>query len=305
VSDRDLHTMVMSSSTEVLLLLVLGATVNASFGASQVDPAALAADDVYSAEGGCAFNALQHSKGHVESLRKAELAQEVKGGQFPGLDDVLGKLTDAVSNVTDSVKDAVSDASESLNATDIVNSAAAQARETLANVTGKALEAIGGVNGTVNKMAKDLGIDVPPVVKSATDSFEDLEDKVNQQAYEISSRALDMAAQADDPKVRQKILDQISAVNQTVQGGIVQVDDAIEKAHAVFSEGLLPAATKLSKKMEGFPPAVAREVEQVVTGVTSRDLDGESGGTSKQDKSSSQSASSLGLLSMALLASSL
>ncbi|CAE8600656.1 unnamed protein product, partial [Polarella glacialis] len=274
-----------------------------------VDPAALAADDVYSAEGGCAFNALQHSKGHVESLRKAELAQEVKGGQFPGLDDVLGKLTDAVSNVTDSVKDAVSDASESLNATDIVNSAAAQARETLANVTGKALEAIGGVNGTVNKMAKDLGIDVSPVVKSATDSFEDLEDKVNQQAYEISSRALDMAAQADDPKVRQKILDQISAVNQTVQGGIVQVDDAIEKAedeaHAVFSEGLLPAATKLSKKMEGFPPAVAREVEQVVTGVTSRDLDGESGGTSKQDKSSSQSASSLGLLSMALLASSL
>mmetsp|Transcript_47173 Transcript_47173/g.76437 ORF Transcript_47173/g.76437 Transcript_47173/m.76437 type:complete len:291 (+) Transcript_47173:86-958(+) len=290
--------MVRSSSTEVLLLLVLGATVNASFGASQVDPAALAADDVYSAEGGCAFNALQHSKGHVESLRKAELAQEVKGGQFPGLDDVLGKLTDAVSNVTDSVKDAVSDASESLNATDIVNSAAAQARETLANVTGKALEAIGGVNGTVNKMAKDLGIDVPPVVKSATDSFEDLEDKVNQQAYEISSRALDMAAQADDPKVRQKILDQISAVNQTVQGGIVQVDDAIEKAED-------EVATKLSKKMEGFPPAVAREVEQVVTGVTSRDLDGESGGTSKQDKSSSQSASSLGLLSMALLASSL
>mmetsp|Transcript_54296 Transcript_54296/g.97877 ORF Transcript_54296/g.97877 Transcript_54296/m.97877 type:complete len:291 (-) Transcript_54296:36-908(-) len=290
--------MVMSSSTEVLLLLVLGATVNASFGASQVDPAALAADDVYSAEGGCAFNALQHSKGHVESLRKAELAQEVKGGQFPGLDDVLGKLTDAVSNVTDSVKDAVSDASESLNATDIVNSAAAQARETLANVTGKALEAIGGVNGTVNKMAKDLGIDVSPVVKSATDSFEDLEDKVNQQAYEISSRALDMAAQADDPKVRQKILDQISAVNQTVQGGIVQVDDAIEKAED-------EVATKLSKKMEGFPPAVAREVEQVVTGVTSRDLDGESGGTSKQDKSSSQSASSLGLLSMALLASSL
>ncbi|CAE8622527.1 unnamed protein product, partial [Polarella glacialis] len=263
-----------------------------------VDPAALAADDVYSAEGGCAFNALQHSKGHVESLRKAELAQEVKGGQFPGLDDVLGKLTDAVSNVTDSVKDAVSDASESLNATDIVNSAAAQARETLANVTGKALEAIGGVNGTVNKMAKDLGIDVSPVVKSATDSFEDLEDKVNQQAYEISSRALDMAAQADDPKVRQKILDQISAVNQTVQGGIVQVDDAIEKAED-------EVATKLSKKMEGFPPAVAREVEQVVTGVTSRDLDGESGGTSKQDKSSSQSASSLGLLSMALLASSL
>lgn len=298
MSDRDLHTMVMSSSTEVLLLLVLGATVNASFGASQVDPAALAADDVYSAEGGCAFNALQHSKGHVESLRKAELAQEVKGGQFPGLDDVLGKLTDAVSNVTDSVKDAVSDASESLNATDIVNSAAAQARETLANVTGKALEAIGGVNGTVNKMAKDLGIDVSPVVKSATDSFEDLEDKVNQQAYEISSRALDMAAQADDPKVRQKILDQISAVNQTVQGGIVQVDDAIEKAED-------EVATKLSKKMEGFPPAVAREVEQVVTGVTSRDLDGESGGTSKQDKSSSQSASSLGLLSMALLASSL
>lgn len=276
----------MSLPRNVEILLITLASWNvAAFGiVPEANIAALAADDVCAMTGtpGCALSALQRSKGANEPRTPAAQALSQQA-QIPGLDNIMEKVTEAVSdaasNATDLLKGVVDQANGPLNVTSIVSDAASKVQDSIANATGKAIEA----TGMVKDLANDLGVELPPEVKDL-----DLE-KVNEQAGEIASQAVDAVrkAEAESPEVKKEILHGLSSMNQTAQEKIQEAHGAVQKAEE-------DAVAKINDTLKHLPSDVTKEVEKVVNGIT----------TSYNEevtkvRSSGQRAVPLGLLALA------